>query len=126
MVRFLARDDARQRALADHFFIRQLTATRPGFISLVVLLETVWVLSTSYNYGKSLIVEVVEKILNANELIVEDANGVELALELYRETKIDFADALIVAHNRNQGCETTITFDKTLAKTGFAEELRGA
>jgi len=123
LVRYLARDDIRQTAIATDFFNTRLTADQPAFVSLIVLLETVWVLSSSYKYSKALIVEVVEKILNAAELVVEDSAGVGLALDLYCDTKVDFADALIAVHNSNNGCETTVTFDKVLAETGLAKLL---
>ncbi len=123
LVRFLVRDDARSAAVAERFFTERLSRANPGFINLIVLSEIVWVLGRSYSYRKPEIAEVIGRILNAGEFVVENAQGVETALELYRTTSIDFADALIVVHNRKQGCTATYTFDKTLSASGLAGAL---
>jgi predicted nucleic-acid-binding protein len=44
LVRYLAQDDPVQSAQATHIMERRLTEARPGFISLVTMAETVWVL----------------------------------------------------------------------------------
>lgn len=48
LVRYLAQDDAVQARLATQLIERQLTQARPGFISLVTMVETVWVLDRVY------------------------------------------------------------------------------
>ena len=123
LVRFLVKDDPNQTPLAETFFRKKLTSANPGFINLVVLAETVWVLSGAYKYDKATILDVIGKILNAAELVVENAEGVEVALELYRTHPIDFADALVSVHNRTFGCTITVTFDRKLAATAFAKAL---
>jgi predicted nucleic-acid-binding protein len=46
LIRYLAQDDARQSALATEWIEQRLSAAEPAFISLVTLLETVWVMET--------------------------------------------------------------------------------
>ena len=48
IVRYLAQDDARQSALASRLIEQRLSKAEPGFISLVALLETVWVMEELY------------------------------------------------------------------------------
>ncbi|MBY0512100.1 MAG: type II toxin-antitoxin system VapC family toxin [Rhodospirillaceae bacterium] len=123
LIRFLVKDDPRQTLIAETFFRKKISITNPGFINLVVLAETVWVLTRTYKYQKSVILEVIGRILNAAELVVEDAESVETALEMYRTQPIDFADALVAAHNQSQGCRTTVTFDRKLAATALAQAI---
>jgi predicted nucleic-acid-binding protein len=42
LVRYLAQDDVQQSALATHLIEQKLSASLPGFISLVVLVELCW------------------------------------------------------------------------------------
>jgi predicted nucleic-acid-binding protein len=44
LVRYLAQDDAVQSSRATQIIEYELTEERPGFISLVTMVETVWVL----------------------------------------------------------------------------------
>jgi predicted nucleic-acid-binding protein len=48
LVRYLAQDDAVQSRQATQIIERQLTEESPGFISLVTMIETVWVLDRVY------------------------------------------------------------------------------
>ena len=48
VVRYLAQDDSVQSLKATQIFERRLTERKPGFISLVMMVETVWVLDTVY------------------------------------------------------------------------------
>jgi len=123
LVRFLVKDDPHQTPLAENFFRKKLSVANPGFINLIVLAETVWVLTRTYKYSKSVVVDVIGRILNAAELLVEDPESVETALEMYRTQPIDFADALVAAHNQSRGCKTTVTFDRKLAATALAQAL---
>jgi len=54
----------------------------PGFLSLIVLVESVWVLERSYGFKKDEIVRLVETFLRAREVVVERAELVSQALQL--------------------------------------------
>ncbi len=124
LVRFLVRDDPQQTPIAQKVFTTEFSRADPGFISLIVLCETAWVLTRAYGYKKPVVVEVISRILNAEELVVENAHGVEIALELYNTKPIGFSDAVVAVHNHMQGCTTTVTFDRNLGETEFAQLLR--
>jgi predicted nucleic-acid-binding protein len=47
-VRYLAQDDPVQSPKASELIERQLTEENPGFLSVVVMTETVWVLDRAY------------------------------------------------------------------------------
>jgi predicted nucleic-acid-binding protein len=116
LVRYLAQDDATQSPIASRI-IDALTADAPGYISMVVLVETVWVLSRTYRMPRARIAEIVETLLRARELVVEAVETAYLALATYQTTTADFSDALIAHAARLAGCSETVTFDKAAAAT---------
>ena len=59
LVRFLTQDDPEQSALASDVFERELSARNPGFIGLVVLAETVWVLQSAYDATSDEVLDIV-------------------------------------------------------------------
>ena len=48
VVRYLTQDDAVQSAKATDLFERGLTEEEPGFVSVVAMVETAWVLERVY------------------------------------------------------------------------------
>ena len=48
LVRYLAQDDALQSPIATQIIESQLTEANPGFVSVVVMVEIVWVLDRAY------------------------------------------------------------------------------
>ena len=52
LVRFFARDDKVQARQAEVFLGKVCSPANPGWISVIVLCEMVWVLSRGYSYSK--------------------------------------------------------------------------
>ena len=48
LVRYLVQDEANQSARATRLIERELSEREPGFIGLIVLVETCWVLKRLY------------------------------------------------------------------------------
>lgn len=115
LLRYLIRDDQKQATLAKAF-IQQCTAEDRALINFVTLNEMVWALRKVYGYGKSLIADTIEKILETEQLRVENADVAVAALLLYRRYNVDFADALIGVINTQAGYPKTATFDKKAAQ----------
>lgn len=122
LVRYLAQDDPVQAAAATQL-IDGFTAGAPGFISTVTLVETVWVLAKAYRTPKPDLVHIIEGLLRARELIVEDVETHYLALGAYQASGIDYADAVIAQAGRRAGCDETVTFDHR-AGAGLMRLLR--
>lgn len=114
LVRYLAQDDAAQSPVASHI-IDGFTPDAPGYISQVVLVETVWVLTRTYKMSRETIADIIESLLRAREIVVDRADAGYLALATYRATRADFSDALIAHGGRLAGCSETLTFDKPAA-----------
>jgi predicted nucleic-acid-binding protein len=115
-VRFLTRDDENQFQRARKLIARETSAGVQVFVSLLVLLETEWVLRSRYSLRKSQILHAVGKLLSTVEIRFEDEAAVEEAMFMWRHHTVDFADCLIVARNRRLGCESTATFDTRAAR----------
>lgn len=115
LVRYLAQDDPAQTPRATEL-IESLTAEAPGFISQVVLVETVWVLESCYAADAARIAEVVETLLHVETLVVDEADIAWRGLRQFKQAGGDFADALVAALARRAGCETVYSFDRGAAK----------
>lgn len=116
LVRFLVRDDEAQFERAEKLIRRSAHAGEPTYISLLVLLETEWVLRSRYKLDKSAILGTFSDLLSAMDLSFEDESSIEEALFVWKESPAQFADCLIGARHRSLGCSATATFDTDAAK----------
>ena len=114
LVRYLTQDDPAQARAVDRFFAAN--ADQRFFVSLPVLGELVWVLTSLYGYERHQVAAVVDVLLATKELTVEDTDAARSALGEYRSGSADYTDHLIGCHHRTAGCDCTATFDKKLLK----------
>jgi predicted nucleic-acid-binding protein len=120
LVRYLTRDDQAQYERARRLIDSGLSKGEPALVSLLVLMETEWVLRSRYELLKSQIVAAFSALLDTADLAFEDEPSVERAIYSWKDSVADFADCLIEARNRRLGCRATATFDsKALKLTGF-------
>ncbi len=120
LVRYLTQDDPVQAAKAAQIFERRLTLNNPGFISVVVMVETVWVLDRAYGLRNSAIAAIVERLLQVEVLVIENEQEVYTAMVVLKQGRGSFADALIAELGARAGCKHTLTFDKrALRLAGF-------
>ncbi len=116
LVRYLTQDDPVQSPRATRIIERLLTEDRPGFISLVTIAETVWVLDRVYGLSALEIARAVERILQADTLMVQNEQEVLIATVILRTGAGSFSDALIGAVGSWAGCSSTLTFDRRAAR----------
>ena len=116
LVRYLAQDEKAQSALASRLIERELTPEAPGFVSLIALAETVWVLESCYGCSRVDVAAVIERLLRVRQLKIQDAETAWRALRLFVSGKADFSDCLIERLGHAHNCIHTVTFDKTAAK----------
>ena len=116
LVRFLVRDHEAQFERARRLIKREVGAQQKVLISLLVLLETEWVLRSRYSLQKNQIMDAVSGLLDAAELELEDEPTIEEALYHWKDCAADFADCLIAARHRRLGCRATATFDARAVK----------
>ncbi len=116
LVRYVMQDDARQSPKASRL-IESLSSESPGFVPQVVVVEFVWVLSSSYALTREQVASALERLLRSKELVLERADQVGKALRVFSAGAADFADCLIERAARGAGCTVTMTFDAAAAIT---------
>lgn len=121
LVRLLVRDDAEQAALADEYIA-------PGaWVSLLVLLETVWVLSVRYERSGAQLARTVELLLDHETLVIHEPEVVKRAVARFREKpSIGLADLLILELASQHGHGPMGTFDRGFAKLEGTVKLERA
>ena len=123
IVRYVVQDDPVQTAVAIKV-IDSLSAEEPGYISVVVIAELVWVLAASYHAKKETIHRVLEMLLESEEIVVEQAEIVAQALRLFKLGDANFADFLIERSGNSAGCQHTLTFDQRAARSAGMRLLK--
>jgi len=120
LVRYLTRDDQPEYERARRLINREAAKGEPVLVSLLVLLETEWVLRSRYDMAKADIVTAFSALLDTTDLSFEDESSMETAVYSWKDSAADFADCLIAARNRGLGCRATATFDgRAMKLTGF-------
>src|SRR5208283_5976203 len=112
LLRYLTQDDSAQSRRATEIIERRLTVENPGFVSLVSILEIVWVLGSLYKRTRGEIADHIEMILAADSLEVQNEQEVYQAVVALRNGTGSFEDALIESIGIWKGCSATLTFDE--------------
>jgi predicted nucleic-acid-binding protein len=116
VMRLLVSDDAEQTRRARKLIEQALNREETVLVSLLVLIESEWVLRSSYGFKRDAVLAMFRALLEARELSFEDEPAVEEALFHWKDSACGFADCLITAHNRQLGCRVTATFDAKAAR----------
>ena len=117
LVRYILQDDLAQAARASRF-IDSLSKNSPGYITLVTIAELFWVLDRTYRLTRSQFVLAMDELLDSEGIEFQDEFRVVEAINLFiRNATADFSDCLIARCSLAAGCESTMTFDKTAAKS---------
>lgn len=116
LVRLLVLDDRTQSRRAHELIRSAIQREQVVWVSLLVLIETEWVLRSRYGMDKAAALGLLIDLLESRELMFEDEPAIEEALHHWKESRCGFADCLIFARNRRAGCEATVTFDKHAAR----------
>ena len=90
LVRLITRDDSRQTASAESFI------EQGAWVSVLALAETTWVLTSVYGLTSKDLATTIEMLLNHRDLVLQDADAVSAAVELFRaKPALGFSDCLI-------------------------------
>lgn len=116
LLRIVTHDDPRQaRAAAD-------CVAKGAWVSHVVFAETAWLLTSLYGLSRTALADVLSKLLDHVSIVIQEADVVEAALDLYRANKkVEFADCLLLEVARKAGHAPVSTFDRALAKVDGVE-----
>lgn len=111
LVRYIPQDDPVQSRKAAEL-VERLTEDEPGFVSVVTIAEIASVLGSAYRCSDAEVSAVLERILQADGLVVQHGAAVYYAVATLRDGRGEFANALIGALGRETGCTSTLTFDR--------------
>lgn len=109
LVRYITRDDPVQEKQA-----RKVMLQHRVFVPKSVVLELEWVLRFTYRFSIDDIAIALDTLLDAEQIDVEDADAVRLAVAAFREG-LDFADAMHLVSCSQFGI--FLTFDKALFRS---------
>ena len=115
LVRYIMQDEPGQSAKATRL-IESLEVDRPGFISVVSIVELYWVLTSCYDLTNDQVRQALDLLLRTRQIVVDRAEQVLRALKVFQTGKADFADCLIERTAASAGCEQTMTFDVSAAR----------
>lgn len=100
---------------------RELIAEHDAiWVCQVVLIETLWVLQTCYQFKKAQILLVLETLCSHPDIILENAETLNADLALFDASKVGFADCLIL-NDANRRQLVLHTFDRKLSGLNGAE-----
>ena len=115
LARLFVNDVQSQHQAALRFFGHRSTDD-PAYVSLVVVVEFVWLLKTQYEYSMDSIRLALTSLLDSPDIHVQNRELVVEAIEQSSQPKVDLVDVLIAGLALRSGCSTTVTFDKIAAK----------
>jgi predicted nucleic-acid-binding protein len=120
LVRLIARDDARQTALAEAF------VAQGAWVSHLVLAEALWVLDSVYLLDAGALAVAVELLLGHRDLRLQEPEVVSRALAAFRaRPAVGFSDCLVLEIARKAGHLPLGTLDRDLARLEGAALVRG-
>ncbi len=119
LVRLLARDDLKQTTAAEAFVVNG------AWISHIVLVETIWVLTSVYERDPQQIASAIALLLDHETLVVQDQDVVVRALaHLRKKPALGFSDCLILESARKAGHLPLGSFDRGLARLADVVKLK--
>lgn len=116
LVRYIVQDDEGQAVLAQELIEKRCSPQDPASILLVVLCETVWVLSFTYGYTREQVAGVLRQIMLTDCFDVEEHAVAWNSLYDYQTNSVDYADCLIARLNQARAGRTTFTLDRKAAR----------
>ncbi len=119
IVRFLVRDDETQAQAVYARFKQAETGRETLFVSLLVVLETIWVLESVYDKSRMEILSSLEELKGMPILEFEKEHVLQKVLLDGRTCRADLSDILIARMAEACGCSEGITFDRKASKLPF-------
>jgi predicted nucleic-acid-binding protein len=92
------------------------------WISQLVLIETVWVLSKAYQFEKQDIILVLEKLIQHPHIYLENEQNLHNTLTLFSASNVGFADCLILNQSQTKNL-ILYTFDRKLSRLHGAKQV---
>lgn len=117
LIRFLVQDNKKQVQTVNQLFTKAEKDKSTLFVSLLVVLELIWVLESVYKVERLDILSSFSELLSMPVLNFEKQTIIRAFLLTAMKSSFDLSDLLIGHSGLSNQCETTLTFDKKVAKS---------
>jgi predicted nucleic-acid-binding protein len=121
LLRAVLDDDRMWSDRARTLVARHCTPETPGCINLLVLAEICWVLKRRPEFGRAELADVVQGLLEADNIVLEEEEAILRALNRFRRESAGFIEYLISEINARNGASPTYTIDRDAARNGAFE-----
>lgn len=112
LIRLLEQDDPVQSAEVNAY----QRDGGPLWVSHIVLVETVWVLSSFFHRSRKELLGLLGMLLTNEDIHLQEEAVVASAITAFRNSKADFSDCLVLEVARANGHLPLATYDKHLAR----------
>lgn len=124
VVRIVVEDDEAQGRLAEAAW-RDALAKGGIFLPKVVVVETAWVLRSSYRFDSAAVASTLRRLLNVEGVNAEDESEVREALARFEQGNADLSDYLILESAREADALPVRTFDRRFSREDGVEIVDG-
>ena len=125
-IRYLTEDDPVQTDAVESLFIKVKEGKETVQTSVLVIVEIVWVLESIFKKSRDEIKEMIQKIINTQNLVVENRDILLQGLEIYSQKNIDFVDAYHAVFLKSTGEKIIYSFDQDFDKIEWIERREPA
>ena len=123
IIRFLVKDDEKQARMVYSYFKRAEEQREVLFVSLLVVLEVVWVLESAYNMSRTDIINSFSSLRQMPILEFENDIVLEKFILSGEKCATDLSDLLIGFSAQSSDCETVLTFDRKASKSPLFQQI---
>ena len=113
ILRYLTNEPQEQAERVARLF-EAVTQGEEVLVEEVVLAEVVWTLASFYRMPRSSIADALLELLAEENIRALDKESLRLALVIFSEKNLDFADALLAAKALQSGDPVVYSFDRDL------------
>lgn len=97
---------------------------KQAFIPSLVILEVIWVLSSSYKVTRSRLIECLSCLLNIDTFNIEHSDELTTLLEFAKSNTFDISDLMIAYRCQIEQNLPVMTFDKKASKFPLFQRLQ--
>ena len=114
LLRFVIKDDDDEFVKSTGFLAAR-TPDQPAYVSIIVLIEFIWVLRSRYRYSQERVNFVIQALMSSSALVFEEQGFLSALVRSGKVKSGDLADHLIAFCAEKAGCTQTVTLDAAAA-----------
>ena len=115
-LRLLTEDDLSQTPAVKNLIANIIDRRVHAYVTIAVILEMVWTLESYYELKRNEVAEKLSLLLNTPNLVIENQDVIEEAVEQYKQTRVDFADCYNASFAKLRGDGSILSYDRHFDK----------